>query len=270
MTLLTHTVRDLLPLAPLTCDTPEPWGMDMQDPASGWMYAIIDLNDRIAFYLTLLTVLVSWFLVRSVSLSPASGIPYRHETHGDLLELGWTLSPALILWAIGLPSLRLLYLMDEAVDPEITVRAVGHQWYWTYEYGDTPGSEGYDSFLVGDDSLNPGERRMLEVDSPLVLPVGTGIRILASGADVIHSFAVPSLGVKIDAVPGRLNGAGLLITRRGTFYGQCSELCGFLHGMMPITLRAVSLPAYLTHLDSLISHPLKGDALSHPVLWGEG
>jgi cytochrome c oxidase subunit 2 len=239
----------------VTCDAPEMWGTNMQDPASGWMYAIIDLNDRILFYLALLTVLVGWFLVRALAASPARDLPYRHESHGNILELGWTVSPALILWVIALPSLRLLYLMDETVDPELTVRAVGHQWYWSYEYGDVTGSDGeplaFDSFLVGDDSLSPGERRMLEVDSPLVLPVGAGVRLLVSGADVIHSFAVPSLGVKIDAIPGRLNGAGLLVTRPGTFYGQCSELCGFLHGMMPITLRAVHLPAYLTYLDSL-------------------
>jgi len=254
-----------LPLLYLLCDSPEMWAADLQDPASGWMYAIIDLNDRILFYLVLLTVLVGWFLVRALLLSPSKSLPYRHESHGDLLELGWTLSPALILWAIGLPSLRLLYLMDETVDPELTVRAIGHQWYWSYEYGDALSEDGeplgFDSFLVGDDSLEPGMRRMLEVDSPLVLPVSTSIRLLVSGADVIHSFAVPSLGIKLDAIPGRLNGAGIMITRPGTFYGQCSELCGFLHGMMPITLRAVHLPAYLSYLDTLIQpYPSWGGA----------
>lgn len=237
----------------LFADVAERWATNLQDPASGWMVAMVDLHDRILFYLLLLLALVSWFLVRSLFLTPVVGLPYRRESHGDLLELGWTLSPAFILWAIGLPSLRLLYLMDEVVDPELTVKAVGHQWYWSYEYTDGGADLRFDSFQIDDASLAPGERRMVEVDAPLLLPVNTSIRVLVSAVDVIHSFAVPSLGMKLDAIPGRLNGMGLVITRPGTFYGQCSELCGFLHGMMPIMIRAVHLPAYLHYLETLNS-----------------
>lgn len=239
------------------CDYAERWAIGFQDPASSWHYAIIDLHDRILFYLIIILAVVSWFLFSSLALNPVKSLSYKKDNHGDLLELGWTLTPAFILWAIGLPSLRLLYLMDEIIDPELTVKAIGNQWYWSYEYTDSGADVTFDSFLIDDASLEPGQPRMLAVDNPLVLPVNTSIRILVSASDVIHSFAVPSLGIKLDAIPGRLNSTGLIITRPGVFYGQCSELCGFLHGMMPIAIQAVHLPAYLNYLDSFKHLPLQ-------------
>jgi cytochrome c oxidase subunit 2 len=154
--------------------------------------------------------------------------------HGHFLEFIWTLTPAALLWAIGLPSLRLLYLMDEILEPEVTIKILGSQWFWSYEYGEIA----FDSYLVTDPEL--GDLRGLAVDNYLVAPINASLRLLVSSNDVIHSFALPSLAIKIDAIPGRLNSAGLVINRAGIYYGQCSELCGVLHGFMPIGLIAVN------------------------------
>jgi cytochrome c oxidase subunit 2 len=231
------------------CSYAEKWAVNFQDPASDWMFAIIELHDRIVFYMVILLVVVVWFLVSG--LFNKDHMSNLH--HGNFMELFWTLSPAGILWAIGLPSLRLLYLMDEVLDATVTVKAIGNQWYWSYEYTDYVDSGitvAFDSFLVDDDSLEPGDLRLLTVDSYLVLPVNTSIRLLVSSTDVIHSFAIPSLALKCDAIPGRLNSTGLIINRPSTYYGQCSELCGVMHGFMPIGLHAVSIPSYLSFLES--------------------
>jgi cytochrome c oxidase subunit 2 len=181
----------------------------------------------------------------------------RDLRHGDEIELAWTISPALILWAIGIPSLILLYVMDEILDAEVTVKVSGNQWYWNYEYSDYVDSIGdhinFDSFLVQDEDLEVGDNRLLTVDNYLVLPVNTSVRLLVTSNDVLHSFAIPSLGIKSDAIPGRLNSVGFVITRPSTFYGQCSELCGILHGFMPIGLHAVSLNSYINFLNSFRS-----------------
>ena len=176
------------------------------------MYSIIDLHDRIIFYLLIILSVVVWFGLRIVSTDHLA-----HLHHGNTLELVWTITPACVLWAIGIPSLRLLYLMDEILDPEVTVKVMGSQWFWSYGNGD--------SFLT---DLELGDLRQLAVDNYLVLPINTSIRLLVSSNDVIHSFALPSLALKVDAIPGRLNGAGLIINRPSLFYGQCSELCGVL------------------------------------------
>lgn len=217
-----------------------------QDIASDWMLSIVDLHDRIIFYLLIILAVVVWFQISalfSISINNGSmaGSDYLSNlANGNWVELIWTVSPALVLWAIGLPSLRLLYLMDEMIDPTVTVRIMGSQWFWSIEYY----FDLYDSFLVADVDLMVGYLRQLAVDNPIVLPISTSIRLLISANDVIHSFAMPSLALKIDAIPGRLNVAGLILNRVGTFYGQCSELCGVLHGFMPIVIRAVSLPHY--------------------------
>jgi len=224
-------------------DFPEKWGMGFQDVASPSMYGLIELHDHLIFYLIIVLVTVSWMLVRGMSAKNA--IPYSHHYHGHSLEFVWTLTPALILGAIALPSFRLLYLMDEIIEPQVTVKAIGNQWYWTYEYTDYAEPVQFDSFLVD------GPVRMLNVDNYMVLPVDTSIRLLITATDVIHSFAVPSLGIKLDAIPGRLNSTGVMISRPGIFYGQCSELCGYLHGFMPIGIKAVSTDHYVDWLSSL-------------------
>nr|YP_009659028.1 cytochrome c oxidase subunit 2 [Spizellomyces sp. 'palustris']QCQ69026.1 cytochrome c oxidase subunit 2 [Spizellomyces sp. 'palustris'] len=210
-------------------DYAEAWATGFQDPASDWMYAIIDLHDRIIFYLLIVLAVVVWFLVSSMLNTDHMA----HLHHGNALELLWTITPAVILWAIGLPSLRLLYMMDEILDPELSVKVMGSQWFWSYEYSDYVDngvSIAFDSFMVSDADLELGDLRTLAVDNYLVLPINTSIRLLISSNDVIHSFALPSLAIKADAIPGRLNSTGLIINRPSTFYGQCSELCGVLHG----------------------------------------
>ena len=151
---------------------------------------------------------------------------------------------------IAIPSFALLYSLDEVVDPAVTVKAIGHQWYWSYEYSDYSQADDqsitFDSYMIPDDDLELGQLRLLEVDNRVVVPVNTHIRVVITAADVLHSWAVPSLGIKCDAVPGRLNQIPLFIKREGVFYGQCSELCGVNHAFMPIVVEAVSLENYIS------------------------
>ena len=234
----------------INADFAERWSMGFQDPASEWMYGIIELHDNIVFYLIIIFSVVMWFFISALIQKDH----LKFLSHGNLMEQIWTITPAIILWAIGIPSLVLLYLMDEILDAEITVKAIGNQWYWSYEYSDYEDSIGntinYDSFLINDEDLELGDLRLLTVDNYLVLPVNTSIRLLVTSNDVIHSFALPSLAIKCDAMPGRLNSAGLIFTRPSTFYGQCSELCGILHGFMPIGIHAVNLSSYINYISS--------------------
>jgi cytochrome c oxidase subunit 2 len=174
-------------------------------------------------------------------------------THSSLLEIVWTIIPAVLLILIAVPSFALLYSLDELLDPQITLKIVGHQWYWSYEYSDYLASNpnegfGFDSYLVNADDLTVGAFRLLEVDNRVVLPVNTHIRLLVSAADVLHSWAVPSFGIKVDACPGRLSQASLFLKREGVFYGQCSEIFGVNHGFMPIVVKSVSVSEYLLWL----------------------
>jgi cytochrome c oxidase subunit 2 len=166
--------------------------------------------------------------------------------HGTTMEIIWTIFPSLILMLIAIPSFALLYSMDEIVDPAITIKAIGHQWYWTYEYSDYNSyykqqSLTFDSYMIPEDDLELGQLRLLEVDNRVVVPAKTHLRLIITSADVLHSWAVPSLGVKCDAVPGRLNQTSIFIEREGVYYGQCSEICGTNHAFMPIVVEAVSL-----------------------------
>ena len=224
-----------------------------QDPATPWMLGIIQLHDTVMFYLIIILTIVVWFFISSLLNKD-----YLFELrHNDEIELAWTITPALILWAIGLPSLIFLYITDEILDAELTVKVTGNQWYWNYEYSDyvdinrnENNSINFDSFLVPDEDLELGDPRLLTVDNYLILPSNTSIRFLVTANDVLHSFAVPSLGIKSDAIPGRLNSIGVTITRNSTFYGQCSELCGILHGFMPIGIKSVNLNSYINFLKS--------------------
>jgi cytochrome c oxidase subunit 2 len=232
----------------ILADYPIKGQLHFQDPASDMLLGIYDLHDRIMFYLIILLVLVLWFL--------ASGLTNKNYTlfsHGNLIEFLWTLTPAAILWGIGLPSLKLLYMMDEILDSEITIKAIGNQWYWNYEYSDYVDQINFSSFMLDDSSLSLGDLRLLSTDTSLVLPIQTSVRVLVTSADVIHSFAIPSLGLKIDALPGRLNSGGFILTRESIYHGQCSELCGVLHGFMPITLEGVSLSSYLNFLSNSLN-----------------
>jgi cytochrome c oxidase subunit 2 len=227
-------------------DTPINFSYGFQDPASKWMLGIIDLHDNIIFYLIIILSVVLWFFISSMYNKDH----LSNLAHGNLIEVVWTITPAIILWVIGLPSLKLLYMMDEILDAELTVKAIGNQWFWSYEYTDYDEEIAFDSFMVADEDLELGELRELAVDNYLILPINTSIRLLLSSNDVIHSFAIPSLGLKMDALPGRLNSLGFVINRESTFYGGCSELCGALHHAMPIGIKAVSLGSYLSFINT--------------------
>lgn len=169
---------------------------------------------------------------------------------GQTIEVVWTVIPAVTLIFIALPSLRLLYLLDEVNDPTITLKVIGHQWYWRYEYSDFNQVE-FDSYIIPLDDLELGGFRLLEVDNNIVLPILTQIRAIVTAADVLHSWAIPALGVKIDGTPGRLNQVSFYINRAGLFYGQCSEICGANHRFMPIVIESVSAKWFLNWIKSL-------------------
>ena len=235
----------------LLCDAPRAWGLYFQDSASPQMEALVELHDNIMYYLVGILLSVAWVQAAIIknfenSRSPLSN---KYLNHGTLIELIWTITPALILVLIAFPSFKLLYLMDEVTDPSLSILAEGHQWYWSYEYPDFLNSEDdfieFDSYLVPESDLEKGSLRMLEVDNRVILPEITHTRFILTAADVIHSFAIPALGVKCDAYPGRLNQFSVLINRLGTFYGQCSEICGILHSSMPIVVESVPLSRFL-------------------------
>nr|YP_009751171.1 cytochrome c oxidase subunit II [Holothuria leucospilota]QIJ98706.1 cytochrome c oxidase subunit 2 [Holothuria leucospilota] len=208
--------------------------LGLQDASSPLMEELVYFHDYTLIILTLITILVFYGLLSLIS----SSFTNRFFLNGQELETIWTIVPALILVFIALPSLQLLYLMDEVNNPFLTVKAIGHQWYWSYEYTDYHEIE-FDSYMIPTSDLLDGQPRLLEVDNRLILPFQNPIRVLVSSADVLHSWAVPSLGVKMDAVPGRLNQTSFLLNRTGLFYGQCSEICGANHSFMPIVIESV-------------------------------
>ena len=232
-------------------DAPEPWQIGFQDPATPVMQGIIDLHHDICFFMGVILVFVMWMLSRTLYHFSSSKNPVPEKIiHGTTIEIAWTVTPSLILVLIAVPSFALLYSMDEVVDPAVTVKAIGHQWYWSYEYSDYNQSDeqsiAFDSYMIPEDELEPSQLRLLEVDNRVVVPVNTHVRFIVTSADVLHSWSVPSLGVKCDAVPGRLNAVHIFIKREGLFYGQCSELCGANHGFMPIVVESVSLDNYVS------------------------
>lgn len=237
------------------CDAPRPWGIYFQDSAAPQMEALVELHDNIMFYLITILFGVGWILTSIIRnyANTKSPISHKYLNHGTLIELIWTITPALILILIAFPSFKLLYLMDEVSDPAISVLAEGHQWYWSYQYSDFLNSDNenieFDSYMVGEEDLEEGGLRMLEVDNRVILPELTHVRFVVTAADVIHSFAMPALAIKCDAYPGRLNQVSVLINREGVFYGQCSEICGILHSSMPIVIESVSIEKFLTWLN---------------------
>lgn len=230
-------------------DTPEPWKIFFQDSASPQMEGLEEFHNNIFFYLMIVMFVVSWMFISIIIKFTGKLISNKYINHGTLIELIWTISPAMILVFIAFPSFTLLYLMDHVVDPSLVIYGEGHQWYWSYEYTDYINDEGgkieYDSYIIPESDLEKGWLRMLEVDNRVILPEYTHIRLIVSGADVIHSYACPSLGIKSDAYPGRLNHSSLYLNRQGVFYGQCSEICGILHSSMPICIQSVSLIKFI-------------------------
>ena len=236
-------------------DSPAPWQFGFQDPATPIAQGIQDLHHDITFFLVFVITFVVWMLARTIYHFHASKNPVAAKIiHGTTLEIIWTVTPSFILMIIALPSFALLYSMDEVIDPALTVKAIVHQWYWTYEYSDytSPDHQSlvFDSYMIPEDDLELGQLRLLEVDHRVVLPVHTHVRMIITAADVLHSWAVPSLGVKCDAVPGRLNQISLFLKREGVFYGQCSEICGVNHGFMPIVVEGVRLEDYISWISN--------------------
>lgn len=242
----------------LFCDAPTAWQVGFQDSASPTYEGIIILHDSICFYLVLVSVLVFW-VIGSIFINDNSNvqaITHKYASHGTLIELIWTITPAIILIMIAFPSFKLLYLIDEVVSPTLTVKCAGNQWFWSYELSDFINDEGesieFDSYTVPTSDLEEGQLRLLDVDNRLLIPTDTHVRFIVTGMDVIHNFAVPSLGLKMDCNPGRLNQTSAIAEREGVFYGQCSELCGVAHNNMSIVIEATSMEKYLEWLNSLV------------------
>nr|YP_009116514.1 cytochrome c oxidase subunit II [Lagocephalus suezensis]AJD83421.1 cytochrome c oxidase subunit II [Lagocephalus suezensis] len=213
-----------------------PSQLGFQDAASPVMEELLHFHDHALMIVFLISTLVLYIIVAMVSTK----LTNKYILDSQEIEIIWTILPAIILILIALPSLRILYLMDEINDPHLTVKAMGHQWYWSYEYTDY-NDLSFDSLHSPNTGPGPRTFRLLETDHRMVVPVDSPIRVLVSAEDVLHSWAVPSLGVKMDAVPGRMNQTAFIASRPGVFYGQCSEICGANHSFMPIVVEAVPL-----------------------------
>nr|YP_010343362.1 cytochrome c oxidase subunit II [Trichiurus lepturus]UNZ13142.1 cytochrome c oxidase subunit II [Trichiurus lepturus] len=213
-----------------------PSQLGFQDAASPIMEELLHFHDHALMIIIVISVAVLYAIVTMMTAK----ISDKNILDSQEVEIIWTTLPALILFIIALPSLRILYLMDEVNNPHLTIKALGHQWYWSYEYTDYEDLE-FDSYMVRTEDLTPGHFRLLETDYRMIVPTGSPIRMLITAEDVLHSWTVPSLGVKMDAVPGRLNQATFIASRLGVFYGQCSEICGANHSFMPIVVEATPL-----------------------------
>nr|CAA46033.1 cytochrome oxidase subunit 2 [Brettanomyces naardenensis] len=234
-------------------DVPTPWAIYFQDSATPNMEGIIELHNNVVFYLIIILCFVTYMLYNISTVYNKSAVAYKYMNHGQFIEIVWTTFPAVILLIIAFPSFILLYICDEVIAPAMTIKAIGLQWYWKYEYSDFIDEKGetieFESYIIPEDLLEDGQLRMLDVDASVVCPVDTHIRFIVTSADVIHDFCIPSLGIKIDAAPGRLNQTSALIQREGVYYGQCSELCGVMHSAMPIKIEVVPLADFLTWID---------------------
>nr|YP_010397346.1 cytochrome c oxidase subunit II [Glycyphana fulvistemma]UQJ77453.1 cytochrome c oxidase subunit II [Glycyphana fulvistemma] len=212
----------------------------LQDSASPLMEQLSFFHNHTLMILLMITVLVG-YLMGTLFFNVYN---YRFLLEGQMIEIIWTILPAVTLIFIALPSLRLLYLLDEINNPLVSVKTIGHQWYWSYEYSDFMSFE-FDSYMIPSNELTNNSFRLLDVDNRTILPYNSQIRMMITAADVIHSWTIPALSVKIDATPGRLNQVSFLMNRTGLFFGQCSEICGANHSFMPIAIESIS-PPYFT------------------------
>jgi cytochrome c oxidase subunit 2 len=224
---------------------PKPWEIGFQPPATPVKHRLSTFHDELLMpIITVITVFVLGLLVYVMWRFNHGRNPVPSRTsHNTVIEMLWTVVPVLILVIIAIPSFKLMYYMDRVPNPEMTIKVTGHQWYWSYEYPDQ-GGLAFDSNIIPDDQLKPGQKRLLDVDNPLVVPEDTIIRVLVTGTDVIHSWFVPSFGVQEYAIVGRLNESWMNIEHAGTYYGQCNQICGVNHAFMPIKVEAVSKDAF--------------------------
>nr|AOY39089.1 cytochrome c oxidase subunit 2 [Sphaeriusidae sp. BMNH 703456] len=209
--------------------------LNLQNSNSPLMEQLIFFHDHSLMILIMITTMVSYMILTLFF----NKFMNRFLLDGQIIEIIWTIIPAIILIFIALPSLRLLYLLDEINNPLITLKTIGHQWYWSYEYSDFKDLS-FDSYMIPSNELNLNQFRLLDVDNRIIIPYNTQIRLLATAADVLHSWTIPSLGIKIDATPGRLNQTNFFMNRPGIYYGQCSEICGANHSFMPIVMESIS------------------------------
>nr|QOJ44965.1 cytochrome c oxidase subunit II [Allobates gasconi] len=217
-----------------------PLQLGFQDAASPIMEELLHFHDHALMAVFLISALVLYI----ISTLMTTNLSNTNTIDAQEIEMVWTIMPAVILIAIALPSLRILYLMDEISTPDVTIKTIGHQWYWSYEYSDFADLN-FDSYMVPSKDLNPGHFRLLEVDNRMTTPIGMATRTIITAEDVLHSWAIPTLGVKIDAIPGRLNQTSFIISRPGVYYGQCSEICGANHSFMPIVIEAIPVKDFL-------------------------
>lgn len=231
-------------------DAPESWKMGFQEEATPIQAGIIDFHNSAMYYLIIIFSFVTYLLFARINSNRS--INWNNKfNHSTILELIWTILPGVILVLIAIPSFKLLYSLDDISKPDVTLKATGAQWFWSYEINDIEGLDvNFDSYTKNDDDLDLGELRLLDVDNRVFLPIHTPIRLLLTAQDVIHSFFVPSLGVKMDAIPGRINHSTLFLLRPGVYYGQCTELCGQAHHKMSIVIEGVDTPSYLSWLSS--------------------
>lgn len=263
------------------------WEINFQDPATPIAENIIKIHNYVFFFLTIVLIFVAYNMYRILvsfwwiipdnteyskkDLSILKSLSKIRFTHNTAIEIIWTLVPSLILVAIAIPSFGLLYSMDDVIDPDITIKVVGHQWYWSYEYSDIeklfPSDTviAFDSYMLSVDDLKLGDSRLLEVDNALMLPIGTYIRVNVTSADVLHCWAIPSLGIKIDAVPHRVNTGLIFLQRTGVFYGQCSEICGVNHGFMPIAIQSVTIDDFVLNIYNISTHIWNEQVLADPL-----
>nr|YP_010580066.1 cytochrome c oxidase subunit II [Chironomus tentans]UZS77118.1 cytochrome c oxidase subunit II [Chironomus tentans] len=221
--------------------------LGLQDSNSPIMEQLNFFHDHALLIIILVTMSVG-YLMGTLFFNKLNN---RFLLHGQTIEVIWTILPAIILLFIAFPSLRILYLLDEVNNPSISLKTIGHQWYWSYEYSDFSGIE-FDSYMIPQNEMSLDSFRLLDVDNRVILPINNQIRILVSATDVLHSWAIPSLGVKIDASPGRLNQTNFFINRPGLFFGQCSEICGANHSFMPIVIESIPTNHFIKWISNMI------------------
>ena len=228
----------------LFAEQPKDWQLGFQKSASEVMYDIVWFHDFMLLpIITAITAFVLFLVIYACVRFRASRNPIASKTsHNTFIEVIWTLVPCLILIVMAVPSFKVLYSQDRIPPADVTIKAVGYQWYWGYEYPDE--NIIFDSYMIDDKDLLPGQPRLLTVDNEIVVPVNKVVKVLITANDVLHAWALPSFGVKRDAVPGRINETWFKADRTGTFYGQCSELCGIKHAFMPITVKVVDQNEY--------------------------
>nr|YP_010728504.1 cytochrome c oxidase subunit II [Stictochironomus juncaii]WEF49745.1 cytochrome c oxidase subunit II [Stictochironomus juncaii] len=221
--------------------------LGMQDSNSPIMEQLNFFHDHALLILILVTSLVSYLM----GMLFFNKLNHRFLLHGQTIEVIWTILPAIVLLFIAFPSLRILYLLDEINAPSLSIKTIGHQWYWSYEYSDFKNIE-FDSYMIPTNEMNMDSFRLLDVDNRIILPTNNQIRILVTATDVLHSWTIPSLGVKIDATPGRLNQTNFFINRPGLFFGQCSEICGANHSFMPIVIESIPTNHFIKWVSNMI------------------